>query len=440
MFTVKEKNVLVIGLGLSGIAAAHFLIEQGAHVYGVDKNINTPEIAILQTMGMSVGVDTAFCNLNAFDLVVVSPGIPQTHPLYQSAQKLGLEVIGEVELGCRFIRQPMVGITGTNGKTTVTLLVTHVLNYCGKSARALGNVGAPLTREITNASPDDILVVELSSYQLETLSCRVLDAAVILNVTPDHLDRYGIMEAYARAKFCIYNCLKQGVPLYVERETMKRFGVLFSNIPVKTYGYLQDDDISTDLTYLFINQKSTVALPYAYQGKKSHDLENVMAAYALCQGMGVTNDQFFLALESFKKPSHRIEFVCQRHGVSYYDDSKGTNIDAVIRAVEQMPGRVVLIAGGVDKGSAYTPWIKEFRQKVIGICAIGQAAEKIQRDLSHAIPVKIYGSLDEALVGAVGLAQTGDSVLLSPGCSSYDMFRDYVHRGNEFQRLVHLLD
>lgn len=433
MFSVKGKKVLVIGLGISGSAAAHFLVDQGAHVHGVDRNV------INDIKGITIALDSSPCDVAGFDLVVVSPGIPRIHPLYQAAIGSGVETIGEIELGCRFINQPMIGITGTNGKTTVTLLITHVLNKSRFKAKALGNVGLPLTKEIAHVSKDDILVVELSSYQLETLSCQVLDAAVILNITPDHLDRYPDMEAYAKAKFHIASCLKPGAPVYVEAAAMKNYGSLFHGTSGKTYGYSSNDDIFTDLRGLFVNGEIELTLPKAFHGEKSHDIENMMAAYAICRQIGVMPEQFFEALESFKKPSHRIEFILRNNGISYYDDSKGTNIDAVIRAVEQMDGPVVLIAGGVDKGSAYTPWIEAFNGKVKRICAIGQAAKKIEKDLSHAVSVKIYDSLEGAVRAASDLAEDGDSVLLSPGCSSFDMFRDYAHRGEEFQRLVNHL-
>lgn len=425
MFTVKDKKVLVIGLGISGMAAAHFLADRGAHVHGVDKRAGQLDAASLLHKGATIENESAPCDVASFNLVVVSPGIPQTHPLYLAAIKAGVEVIGEIELGCRFIKQPMVGITGTNGKTTVTLMIAHVLNHSGYSAKALGNVGVPLTQEIANISRNDILVAELSSYQLDTLSCRVLDAAVVLNVTPDHLDRYPDMEAYAKSKFHIKDCMKDKAPLYIEEATLKNYGHLIDGFPVKTYGYSKHCDVSPH----HLN----------YKGKPSHDVENLMAAYAICSHFGVDLKAFLKAVESFKKPSHRIEFVRERRGVSYYDDSKGTNIDAVIRAVEQMRGSVVLIAGGVDKGFPYTSWLDAFQDKVKAVCAIGQSAKKIERELSHQIPVKIFSSLEEAIKSASDLAQSGDSVLLSPGCSSFDMFRDYAHRGEEFQRLVHLL-
>lgn len=439
---LKDKEVLVLGLGISGRSAAAFLLKQGAHVTATDaktESLSSPEVEKLLPKGLKAVPENKLTDLNQFSLVVISPGIPATNALAMQAQALGIETIGEIELACRFLQGRFLAITGTNGKTTVTLLVTHVLNQCGIKARALGNMGTPLTSECLQASNDEILVVELSSYQLETMTSRIIDAAVILNITPDHLDRYLTMDSYAKAKMQVAHCLKPGAPLYLEQKCFQKYHNLIPSIFPKTYGYESSCEIFADETALYHDGKITCALPTSFRGKKSHDLENMMAAYALCQHVGVTPSQFIEALASFKKPAHRIEFVKTVGGVIYYDDSKGTNIDAVIRAVEMLSGGLILIAGGVDKGSAYTPWISAFTDKVKGICAIGQAAEKIKLELSHAIPVELCSSLEDAVHRAAKQAQPGDTVLLSPGCSSYDMFRDYAHRGEVFQRLVHEL-
>src|SRR4029077_14479995 len=207
----------------------------------------------------------------------------------------------------------------------------------------------------------------------------------------------------------------------------------------RLYGYDKAAFISTDLSSVFSEGKKLFELPPALKNKKSHDLENLLAAFALCSDRGVLGETFLDAWLSFKKPPHRIEFVTEFQGVSYYDDSKGTNIDAVKRAVQSLEGPIILIAGGVDKCAPYTPWLEEFKNKVKLICAIGQAAAKIYEQLASHIPVMIFHSLDEAVHQATRFAQEGDNVLLSPGCSSFDMFKDYVHRGKEFQRIVHEL-
>ncbi|MBA3958653.1 MAG: UDP-N-acetylmuramoyl-L-alanine--D-glutamate ligase [Parachlamydiaceae bacterium] len=441
---MKRNRVLVVGLGVSGRAAVQLLLSQGIKVHAVDSNrelLKThPDIQAYIASGVSVGHDSEQLDLSQFDSVVVSPGVPQTHPLYRQAQARNMPLLGEIELACRSLKGTFLGVTGTNGKTTVTLLVTHVLNESGKAARALGNVGTPLAAQCCDVATQDIIfVVELSSFQLETLHSHIIDAAVLLNVTPDHLDRYKGMNEYARAKLHIADCLKPNGSCYIEEKCWNEFGHLTPQLHPKLYGYSHNCEISTDLQSLVVDSTPQGRLPDYLQGKSSHDLENLMAAYALCRHVGVTAEQFLSALATFKKPSHRIEFVCAKNGITYYDDSKGTNIDAVLRAVEALPGKIVLIAGGVDKGAPYTPWEAPFSDKVKAIYAIGQAASKIQKDLAHAIPVTLCATLEEAIKGATSVAASGDNVLLSPGCSSFDMFRDYAHRGEEFQRMVRSL-
>jgi UDP-N-acetylmuramoylalanine--D-glutamate ligase len=438
--TFADRKVLVVGMGMSGRSAVEFLLAHEASVHGIDRDAqllaNHPEIQALKQAGLTVCSEKDFQNIAQFDLVVLSPGIPLNHFVVQSAQQAKVSVIGEIELGCQVAKNSMLGITGTNGKTTVTLLVTHVLKHCGQLARALGNVGIPFTRELLNIDPQKMIVLELSSYQIEMLYHRCLEAGLILNITPDHLDRYQTMEAYAKAKCEIERSLKSESHLYMEEKAWQQYGHLLKNKKPHLYGYCKTSFIHTDLTAVFRDGKQAFELPPALKNKKSHNLENLLAAYALCADRGITGTAFLEAWQSFKKPGHRIEFVMEHQGVRYYDDSKGTNIDAVSRAVQSLEGPIILIAGGVDKCSPYTPWLEEFRDKVKLICAIGQSAGKIHEQLASKIPVMMFNSLDEAVQQAAQYAQRGESVLLSPGCSSFDMFKDYTHRGNEFQRIV----
>lgn len=435
-------KTLVIGLGISGRSAADFLLKQGHQVWGVDSNNlllqTNPEIQKLRQKGLHAFHDSQRIEISQFNSVVVSPGIPQSDKLYAQAVEADLDIMGEVELACRYLKGTMLGVTGTNGKTTVTLLVAHILNANGKPARALGNMGVALTSDsaLEAAAAKEIMVVELSSFQLDTLHSPVLDAAVILNITPDHLDRYRDMEDYAKSKMHIAKCLKPNGDLFIEDKCNEEFGYLLAGIVPKVYGYRAECDIYSDLSNLYVYQKKESMLPAAYQGKRNHDIENILAAYGLCKFVGISAQQFFKGLSTFRKPPHRIEFIRKWNNVSFYDDSKGTNIDAVIRAVNSLEGSIVLIAGGVDKGFPYTSWIDAFAGKVKCICAIGQAAPKIQRDIGHKVPVQLFDGLEAAVTHASQRAQPGDNVLLSPGCSSFDMFRDYAHRGEEFQRIV----
>jgi UDP-N-acetylmuramoylalanine--D-glutamate ligase len=407
------KKVLIIGMGKSGQAAAAFVVSRGDAFVGVDRS------GEVRTKVPGVVADAP---VSEFDLVIVSPGVSPTEPIYAEARRLGKEIVGEAELALSVLRQPCIGITGTNGKTTVTLLVEHILKSAGRKARALGNVGDPLSTYAIHPDPEEILVVEMSSYQLETMARPVFDVAVILNITPDHLDRYPSMEAYAAAKCRIQGCLKPGAPLYVHLAVVREFGQLLQSrvrvCPESDVSAIQSQGI---------------------QWAGAHERENLLAAWAIVEGFGVTREQFIQAASSFQKPAHRIQFVGEVGGVRYFDDSKGTNIDAAIRAVDAMRGRVVLIAGGVDKGAPYLPWKKAFQGKVKKIFAIGEAAPKILQELGSEFPVELVGSLDEAVERAHAFAERGDDVLLSPGCSSFDMFRDYAHRGEEFQKSVRRL-
>lgn len=412
----QGKTLLVIGMGVSGRSASSFLLSQGAKVIAYDKNMDSlkedQSIKSLKDQGLEF-FDTN--PLKGFDAIVVSPGVPFNTPIYQEALQSGIEIIGEVELALRHISSHCVGVTGTNGKTTVTLLIEHVLNKSGISAKAVGNVGVPLTSMID--SPGEVFVIELSSYQLETMHSKVLDAAVLLNITPDHLERYGNIEEYAKAKARIFECVKPSGRSFISEKCDLEWKDLFE---------------SKDL-FIYDRDKSVLK---QINDKSSHDYENLLAAYTICQQWGVNAEQFALAQASFVKPPHRIEFVGNIRGVNFIDDSKGTNIDAVIKAVESVNGPIILIAGGVDKGFSYSSWIKPFKGKVRLICVIGEASNKMQAELSSSFPVERFSSLEEAVHFSMKNASIGNTVLLSPGCSSYDMFTDYTHRGREFQRIV----
>lgn len=410
-----QKTVLVVGLGVTGKAAARFLLTQGYTVFGIDKKNLSADADLA---GVNVYTEDTLPLSQTFSLVLLSPGISPKHPIVLRALAVGAELIGEVELGFQGSKQKALAITGTNGKTTVTSLVEHVLRFSGKKAKAIGNIGFAVTEYFVNPDPEEILVVELSSYQLETLKHPFFDAAVLLNITPDHLDRYDSFEHYVSAKARIQNCLKEKGELYLCEQVAQEFPSFFTR-PFEVIG--KED-------------------PLLLGKMAEHDRYNLLAAFALCKKVGISVEEFKKGVESFKKPSHRIEFVGKIGGVKYFDDSKGTNVDATIQAVKAMDGPVVLIAGGVDKGFSYLIWKEPFLGKVKQIFVIGKAAEKIYSELSLFFNVKIVDSLERAVQEASNVALEGDSVLLSPGCSSFDMFRDYTHRGKEFQKFVALLE
>lgn len=441
---MAKKKVLIIGMGVSGRASAQLLLTRGVELIGVDANAEAlaalKEIQDLERSGVYVFSDKEPIDISSFDEIIISPGIPAYHPMVEQAKKCNIPVLGEAELAFRQLRDHRaVAITGTNGKTTVTLLVEHVLKESGYKARALGNIGSALSTFLNLLEPGEIIVAELSSYQIETLTARVFDAAIILNITPDHLDRYDSMDQYALAKCKLQGCLKPSAPFFVFTQTAKDYGHLLTD-HFTTFGEDLTANLWTDGRIVKESEDLEFFFPKEYEMLGKHDSLNALAAWALCKSLGVTKEQFCTALKSFKKPAHRIEFVTSIEGVSYYDDSKGTNIDAVIQAVNAMKGPVVLIAGGVDKGSSYLPWKDSFQGKVKEIVVLGQAAEKIRQELGPFFKVTNVSTLSEAVDMAASCALSGDVVLLSPGCSSYDMFRDYAHRGEEFQKCVNHLE
>ncbi len=425
-----KKVTIILGLGVSGRAAAKFLLSQqmSSWVLGIDERGSelqlSEEMRELQALGLFIQNETDPIDWTRVEQLIVSPGISPKHPIYFAARNAGVPIVGEVELALRYteyFQKPLLAVTGTNGKTTVTLLVEHVLNAVGIKAKALGNVGISLCDYLLSPGDEEVLVVELSSYQLETMHTPVFRGAVILNISADHLDRYEGMEDYARAKCHVQHLLKNEEGFFVQAQAAAAFGHLLT---LKNYQTFEGD----------LPLACLPDLDYTKMGR--HDCENALAAWMLCQLFSVSSQQFCKAHATFCRPPHRLEFVCEMGGVSYYDDSKGTNVDAVIHAVRAMKGNVILIAGGVDKGASYLPWKMCFSGIVKTIIAIGEAALKIEKELHPYFTIKHAKTLDLAVQMAKRDAEKGDSVLLSPGCSSYDMFRDFEHRGEEFKRAV----
>ncbi|MDR2539991.1 MAG: UDP-N-acetylmuramoyl-L-alanine--D-glutamate ligase [Chlamydiales bacterium] len=419
------KKTLILGLGKSGRAAAELLLSHKRNVCGFDDDLDLKEVAYLQELGLKRISDLRAICWEEIDQCVVSPGVNPKHVIYVEAKDRGIPIITEVELALPFISEPLIAVTGTNGKTTVTLLVEHIFNTSGICARAVGNIGLPLCSYALGSKKAEVLVVELSSFQLETLSSSVFDQAVILNITPDHLDRYPDIETYARAKLRLQNCIKERGSLFVHEKVVERFGFLLKKKEYQIFSFYQKD---------------LACFPsLLYRKYAEHERENALAAWVLCKSFGISHIQFTQALTTFCRPPHRLEYIASIAGVDYYDDSKGTNVDAVISAVRAMKGEVILIAGGVDKGSSYVAWKKPFLGKVRQIIAMGLAAKKIRQELHPFIPVICVDSMQSAVVMAKKLAKEKESVLLSPGCASFDMFCDYAHRGKEFQYQVRLL-
>ena len=399
-----NQDVLVLGMGLSGRSAARLLVEQGYCVLGIDDRAATLTACcpIVPTLSME--------ELASFSFMIVSPGIAPSHPLYVAARQADLPIIGEVEWALRHLRHRAVGVTGTNGKTTVASLTAHALQSGGRPARAVGNIGIPLSEAVLDIPEDEVLIIELSSWQLETAQTPALEAGIVLNITPDHLDRHLTMAQYAKAKLRLADCLKASGSFYVDAATASQFSYLLPS--------------------------HTQILPTHTSGFEHF---NQMASWTLCRKIGLSKEEFDASLHTFQKPPHRMEMVASINGVRYYNDSKGTNIDAVIQAVISREEPCIVIAGGVDKGLAFSAWREIFKSRVRQVYAIGQTAEKIYNELHEVVPVCQCGSLEVAVRKAHHLAQPGESVLLSPGCSSFDQFTNYQHRGEVFRELVYTL-
>ncbi|MFZ0565827.1 MAG: UDP-N-acetylmuramoyl-L-alanine--D-glutamate ligase [Chlamydiales bacterium] len=416
------KKVAILGLGISGRAVANYLLKQGIEFIGVDRSPEKRE-------DFDVISQDAPIDLEGVELVVKSPGVALSHPWVSAASQKNIPIMGEIDLALKELQgkgKTIVAITGTNGKTTTTLFLTHLLNKTGRRASAVGNIGTPLISQIEDNS--DFFVIELSSYQLETIVFRpVFDAALILNITPNHLERHRTLEAYAQTKLQLQYCIKKNCPFFVQQMVLNQYGNFFE---------------SQNRLIVFDNYKKKVEtiLSLVYMDKRSefhfHDLENFSAAYALLQYFNLPEVVMREGLETFKKPPHRIEFVRKLNGVTYIDDSKATNLEAVKKAVGSISGEIVLIAGGIAQGGSFREWIPLFTGKVVCVLATGQAAKAIYHEIGGTIKVQVLGSLRDCVQKAYRLAKADQTVLLSPGCSSFDQFKDYQHRGEEFKKWV----
>ncbi len=446
---VKNKRVLVVGLGKSGVASALFLQEHGARVTVSDAKTEDQlrnEIPALLDKGISV--ETGSHGERTFrdqDLIVVSPGVPSDVPQLQRARAAGILVIGEIELASRFLRGHIVAITGSNGKTTTTTLVGDIIAWGGYESLVGGNIGTPAISLIPEATSDTYNVLEVSSFQLETIQTFHPEVAVVLNVTPDHLDRHRTFEAYVAAKARIF-----------ENQTPDDFAVLNADDPtclqmakasraqvrwfgrkkeVEQGGFVRDGKIF----YRDADGEREIMPVSGMLLKGAHNVENVLAA--VCVGMVVRCEPHRIrqAIAEFKAVEHRLEFVASVGGVDYYNDSKATNVDATIKALESFPGNIHVILGGKDKGSDYTVLNDLLRQRAKRVYTIGAAAEKIESHIGSAAEVVRAGTLDAAVRRASEAAAAGDIVLLAPACASFDQFQSYEHRGRVFKELVQAL-
>lgn len=436
----KNQDVAVLGAGLSGSAAAHLLKAEGANVTVLDsaeeKNLLKSTIDNLRTQGVRVmcGSD-ADTDSNKYDFVVLSPGIDPASPLAQNFSSRGIDMIGELELGFRSCVLPTIAVTGTNGKTTTTELLAQMLNACGQRTIACGNIGKPLSEVAGRDKDFDVLTVEVSSFQLETIRTFRPAIAVWLNFAPDHLDRYRSVAEYRAAKLRVFeNQTEEDVAVINAAESLPKISP--HQITFSAYA----DSADFRLAGGFIAYRNEPVLRLAdTKLRGSHNIENLMATLAVGMARGLSFEEMVPPLSAYEPRPHRCEFVRQIGGVDYVNDSKATNLDAVEKALLAQSKPVILIAGGKDKGFNFEPLRGLVKEKVKSSVLIGEMAERIARDWSGDVPCEIAGSLAEAVERAHAAARPGEVVLFSPGTSSFDMFRSYADRGDQFRALVHAL-
>ncbi len=447
------KIVLVVGSGISGIGAVRALVHAGADpiLYDANAEQRQEDVAAKLPPGMQVRILLVVLPLEVaemVELVILSPGVPTDTEFVESFRTRGIKIWGEIELAYRIGKGRVIGITGTNGKTTTTSLTGEIMAAHCRDVDVVGNIGNPYTLTALDATEDTVTVAEISSFQLETVEAFRPDVSAILNVTPDHLNRHHTMENYAAAKEAVAagQSKDQVCVLNYENSYTREFGercparvVWFSSARKLRDGFYQEGE---EIYQASDGESVPVMNIHDMNLVGTCNVENVMAAMAITQAMGVPMDTILEVVKRFKAVEHRIEFVATRNGVDYYNDSKGTNPDAAIQGIRAMCKPTVLIGGGYDKQSVYDEWIEAFEDKVKCLVLIGQTREKIAACArAHGISnIVLADSFEEAFAVCVREAVRGDAVLLSPACASWGMFPNYEVRGRLFKELVDRLE
>jgi UDP-N-acetylmuramoylalanine--D-glutamate ligase len=447
---LKGKRVMVIGLGISGRAAANFLAARGARLVMTDLRTDLPRTE-LPAGELHLGAEDPSWLAGAgdqVDLVVASPGVPPTSPLMTAARDRRIPIISEIELGSRFFNAPIIAITGTNGKSTVTVMIGEIFKAAGFNAFVGGNLGTPLVEAIGTAY--DVAVIEVSSYQLELVESFKPRAGIHLNLTDDHLDRYRDLDEYGRAKARLFENQDRGDWAILNREDAHVWQLAHEvRSRVFSFGVDRPAPAASEnsraiwcegdrLVFNDAGGLGQIALK-GFRLPGRHNLLNAMASAAAALAMGIAPEPIERAFADFKGLPHRTEFVREKDGVRYIDDSKGTNVGAVVEALAATDGPVILIAGGVDKGGDYGPLRAPLQEKVKLLILIGAAREKMRVALAGATSIETAAGLADAVRIASSQARRGDTVILSPACSSFDQFKDYAERGRVFQELVRAL-
>jgi UDP-N-acetylmuramoylalanine--D-glutamate ligase len=443
------KRVLVVGLARTGVVTSLFSAGYGATVTATDEK---PEAQLAEAAArlraVGVTVELGGHRPEIFleqDLIVVSPGVPAKLPQLEGARARGIPVWSEMELAWRLLRGKLIAITGSNGKTTTTSLVAHILKTANVPTLVGGNIGVPLLSLVESSMDTTVTVAEVSSFQLETIEAFRPEIGVLLNLTPDHLDRHASFEEYGRTKMRLFEnqlerdaaVLNADDPEITRRMPSRGHVYWFSRLKRVAEGaFLRDDQI------FFRLEGTEVALArrQEIQVRGEHNVENVLAACAAAYLAGADPASIANGVKTFQGVEHRLEFVAEVGGVNFYNDSKATNVDATVKAIEAFPGPLIVILGGKDKGSPYAPLSQLLQQRARLALLIGAAAEKIASELGDAVTVEHAGTMDRAVRIALERAKPGDTVLLAPACSSFDQFENYEHRGRVFKELVAKLE
>jgi UDP-N-acetylmuramoylalanine--D-glutamate ligase len=446
---LRNKRVLVVGLARTGVATALFCAARGARVTATDtRGESELGAAVAELRRAGVGLELAGHRqelIREAELIIPSPGVPADAPLLQSARSKGLTIWSEIELASRFLKGRLIGITGSNGKTTTTSLIEHILKNAGFSTILAGNIGTPLISYVEKTSDKTITVAELSSFQLELIEKLRPNISVFLNLTPDHLDRHHTLESYGAAKARIF-----------ENQTEADSAVLNADDPGATpyapakpqvFWFSRKQRVAQGA---FVKENEVLFRREGIEEKVlkladiplagAHNVENVLAAVAATRLAGAEPASVAKGVRSFTGVEHRLEFVAEIGGVRFYNDSKATNVDATRKALDAFPGRILIILGGKDKGSDYTVLQAPLREKAILALLIGAAASKIEKQIAGSVAIEQAGTIERAVETAAHAARPGDVILLAPACASFDQFQNYEHRGRVFKELVQQLE
>ncbi len=442
---------LVIGLGASGVSMAKFLCSKGESVVATD--IDASRVTVAEELNaLGIRTEIGFHDPKTFNnagTLVPSPGIPLTHSHIKEALAHGVSLTGELDIFSKYNTLPVIAITGTNGKTTTTTLIGDMLRACGRKPFVGGNIGTPLVENLTNKASTDVIVAEVSSFQLDLATSFRPDVGVLLNISEDHLDRYESYAAYEESKWSLF---KNQTPLdtAVINGTIKGFDKACSHISSRVLAFSSDEIIRTgcaadirdkEIRIQFKGENHIIPTNHLKELQGAHNRENIAAAILACLALGEPHVRDIVkGMESFKNLSHRMEFIKTIKGISFYDDSKGTNTDAVIRALECFKSNIILILGGREKGTDFSLLRHHVQKSVKTIISIGESKRHVMETFQGVCPVIEVNTMQEAVEKGFASAVPGDVMLLSPACASFDMFDNYAHRGCEFAARVHAIE